>query len=185
VITSLYRLLLRAYPASFRAEYEREMVWAFEQQLARSRTRLDRLVLFAGVAVDLVISAGKERASSPGAAMQPIEGRVADMSLQPVYRSSREARLSALTPLWAGIPVMALIPGSLDMLTTKPPDIIGIPAALVFVVVALLWAAFGAFVVWHARYPVVVAIAIAIFAVPASLVLALAPSFFRVMMFVG
>lgn len=182
MITSLYRLLLRAYPASFRAEYEREMVWAFEQQLARSRTRRDRLALFAGVAIDIVVSAGKEHASSSGAAMQPVEGGVAAMSLEPVFRSSREARVCALAPLWAGLPVMALVPGSLEMLVTSPPDIVGIPAALVFTVVALLWAAFGAFVVWQARYAVVVAVAIALFAVPASLVLAFAPSVFRVLM---
>jgi hypothetical protein len=184
MIRSLYRLLLRLYPASFRAEYAEEMAWAFDRQLSRTRGPFGGIALFSRVALDLVLSAAQERVTQKEAAMQPIEGGTSSVAVRPEFRASHRWRVVALSPLWVSVPLL-LITGNFELLYTKPPDILGIPAAFVFEVVGVAWMALGAAAIWQTRFPIIAAIAITFFALPSLALLVLGPIFLRGMMYPG
>lgn len=179
MIRSLYRLLLRLYPASFRAEYAEEMAWAFDRQLSRTRGAFGGIALFSRVAIDLVVSAAQERVATKEAAMQPIEGGAASLTVRPAFRASRLLRVIALSPVWFSVPLL-LVTGEFELLYTKPPDILGIPAGLVFEVVGLAWMALGAAALWQTRFPLIAAIAITCFSLPALTLLVLGPVLLRI-----
>jgi hypothetical protein len=179
---SLYRLLLRAYPATFRAEYEAEMVWAFERQLARTAGPLGRVRLLATVAVDLAISAAKERLARAEPAVQPVEGDVR----MPIDRGTgrwhagRDAQIAVVIP-FAVTAVLYVVPGYFDRLFMSPPDIIGIPFGFVLQMVTLAWAALGAAVVWQTPFRFMAALALTVCTGPAVIVAVLTPMLIGVM----
>jgi hypothetical protein len=63
----------------------------------------------------------------------------------------------------------------------KPPDIVGLPLGLVIDVLALLWAALGAYLIWTTRSLTVASIALLAATGPAVVVLIFAPAAMRIM----
>lgn len=184
MIRALYRLLLRLYPASFRAEYEQEMTWAFDRQLERTRGPLGGIALFSSVAIDVFVSAVHERGTTNEATMQAVEGAVASVAVRPAFRAGRNLRIFSLSPLWVSLPLL-LLTGSFELLYTGPPDITGIPAALVFEVAGLGWMAIGAAALWQTRSALIAAISITFFAIPSLALVVLGPVSLRILMEFG
>jgi hypothetical protein len=182
MIRTLYRLLLRAYPADFRAEFERELIWSFNQQLARRESGLGRALFFASVVVDVTWTALRERAFQRTTRVQRVGGGLVDLDAEPRFRSNRGTRIASLAPLWLGLPIVAIAPGALEMLVTSPPDILGVPATLLATCVALTWMSLGTIVVWYARHAAVAAIALLVFSIPATVAVILGPIAFRYLM---
>ena len=94
---------------------------------------------------------------------------------------SRWALATALSPavLWVALLLMA--PGFTDPLYANPPGVLGLPAGLVLVGVAVVLAAVGAVVVWRSRSPAVQALAIGLLTIPALLLIGLGPSIVAVL----
>lgn len=180
MIRSLYRLLLRLYPASFRAEYADEMAWAFDRQLSRTHGAFGGIALFSRVAIDLALSAAQERITTKEATMQPIAGGAATLKVRPEFRAGRVLRAIALSPLWVSVPLLMLVPGHLELLYTQPPSILGIPAGLAIEAVGLGWMALGAVALWQTRFPLIAATAITFFSLPSLALLLLGPPLLRI-----
>jgi hypothetical protein len=89
---------------------------------------------------------------------------------------SRWALVTALSPVVLWIALLLIAPGFTDPLYLNPPEILGQPAGLVLVGLAIVLAAVGAVVVWRSRSPTVQALAIGLLTIPALLLIGLGPS---------
>lgn len=89
---------------------------------------------------------------------------------------SRWALATALSPVVLWVALLLMAPGFTDPLYANPPGLLGLPAGLVLVGVALALAAVGAVVVWRSRSPMVHALAIGLLTIPALLLIGLGPS---------
>jgi len=88
---------------------------------------------------------------------------------------SRWALVTALSPLVLWIALLIMAPGFTDPLYTNPPGILGLPAGLVLVGLALVLAVVGAVIVWRSRSSTVQALAIGLLTIPALLLIGLGP----------
>lgn len=92
---------------------------------------------------------------------------------------SAEARIGlALTslPFILIVVLMFLAPGFLDPLFASPPAILGLPAGVVFLFIALAWAVLGILVGRSARSNARILLAMVVFALPASMAIFLGPA---------
>jgi hypothetical protein len=82
--------------------------------------------------------------------------------------------------------VLVLVPGGYyDPVFAKPPDILGVPLGLVVAGIAMLWMLIGLAMVWRARTRSVEFIALVVFAIPATIVIVLAPPLILIMQNLG
>lgn len=90
-------------------------------------------------------------------------------------RPSRPSRIFALMPLWVFAIVSALSPEFVRDLGANPPDVLGVPLAIVVELGALAWMLVGLVVIWSAASRVVEALALTVFTIPATVVVVITP----------
>lgn len=88
---------------------------------------------------------------------------------------SRWALATALSPVVLWVVLLLMAPGFTDPLYANPPGILGLPAGLVMVGLALVLAVSGVVVVWRSASSVVQARAIGLLTLPALLLIGLGP----------
>jgi hypothetical protein len=174
-----YATLLRVYPRRFRSDYRDEMTRLFADQLRDVRSTegaVGVVRLWVRSLVDLVLTA-------PGQHLEPEPVLVATPVGTPEPASARRYAVPrrrgvavALIPLWATIALILLAPGFMDPLYANPPAILGLPAGIVLLSIALLWMAIGVGIVASARALWSQLAALWIFAVPATAAILLGPA---------
>src|SRR5262245_5320557 len=140
-----YRALLRLYPHRFRGEYRDEMTRLFADQLRDARATegpVGVIRLWARSLVDLVVTA-------PGQHLEK-EVLVASPAGSTEKRTVASGRppttgwyLVVLAPLWVAVAVSSVAPGFMDPIYANPPGILGLPAGVILVGLALTWMALG------------------------------------------
>ena len=174
-----YGALLRCYPRRFRADYRDEMTRLFADQLRDARSTEGT----AGVArlwgrslVDLVVTA-------PGQHLEPEEILVASpigAPNQPTAQQRRVTRrvaiLVAFVPLWLVLGLSIVAPGFMDPIYNNPPGIVGLPAGVVLVGLALGWMALGVAVIASVHSVRAQLAAYLLFAVPAAMFILFIPA---------
>ena len=99
----------------------------------------------------------------------------------PRWRANSAWRLLSLLPFgWAAIIVLTS-PLATSPMFAKPPDILGIPLALVFDGLLLAWAGLGARVVWMTRSSIMASLALVATTAPAIVLLTLTPAIILIM----
>jgi hypothetical protein len=79
-------------------------------------------------------------------------------------------------PIILIVVLMVAAPGFIDPLFANPPAIAGLPAGVVFLFVSLVWAVLGILVARGARSITRVALAVAVFTMPACMAIILGPA---------
>ncbi len=82
---------------------------------------------------------------------------------------------TALSPFVLWVVLSFVAPGFTDPLYQNPPGILGLPAGLVFMGLAVVGAVAGAVVVWRSRSSTVRALAIGLLTIPSLLIIGLGP----------
>jgi hypothetical protein len=72
--------------------------------------------------------------------------------------------------------LMVVAPGFMDPLLANPPAIAGLPAGVVLLFLALVWAVLGILVARRARSTAGIALALVVFTLPASMAIMLGPA---------
>ena len=104
---------------------------------------------------------------------------VSPQSTQPPARSRRESwpsRFFAFTPLWILIIASVASPTFLGPMTSKPPDILGLPLGVVVEGLAMLWMLIGVAMIWDARSRLAESLGFILFTIPATLVVVFTPA---------
>jgi hypothetical protein len=171
---------LRLYPAGFRASYEDEMVRLFTDQLADARRtgrRWDLVDLWVRTLADVSSNAAVEQLAVRRApARSPIDpaGRTLDFVDRP-GRAHRVFLTVAAAPIAMIVLLAVVAPGYTDPIYANPPSILGLPAGLLLVCGAALWAAAAFVLLLKARSTPVHVLAIVLFTLPATMLVILAP----------
>jgi hypothetical protein len=175
-----YRQLLRLYPGDFRHRYGAEMVTLFLDQL-RDENAAERptagAALWLRTLVDIAKTAPLEHFRREAYVPRPVDP--ASVPLVDATAHPAEVRAGyVLTSLPFVLMVVLMVgaPGYLDPLFSNPPDIVGLPAGVVFLFFALVWAVFGILVVRGARSNARILLAFVVFALPASIAIFLGPA---------
>jgi hypothetical protein len=69
LLLKIYQQILRAYPASYRDKYERQMLETAEDMLADARTPYQKITVFVRLAIDTPVSVTKQQFASVGGIM--------------------------------------------------------------------------------------------------------------------
>jgi hypothetical protein len=91
-------------------------------------------------------------------------------------RTGMPSRIFALMPLWAFLIVSTFSSDFFDALRVTPPEVAGIPLAIVIEVGALLWMLVGVVVISTVRSRLVESISLTMFTIPATVVVVLTPA---------
>lgn len=175
----LYRGLLRIYPASFRAEYADEMTRLFGEQVVdatASGRPLAILRLWAASLVDLMVTAPGHHIGREEPVPRPVDigaGNVV-VSRSGLTVGSRIAL--GLLPLWLIGFLGITAPGFMEPIFANPPAILGIPAGIVMVLIALAWMALGVLVLQRTATAVGALIAFLVFTAPSAFAALLMPA---------
>jgi hypothetical protein len=96
---------------------------------------------------------------------------------RPIGPGSRlSVRLAALTPLWVLLIVSVASRTYFDAMFAKPPDMLGIPVAAVIDAIAIAWMLIGLVLIWDTRSQLMQSLVLAVFTIPATLLIVLAPA---------
>lgn len=173
-----FRRLIQLYPATFRAEYEDQMVGLFADQLRDSRTTGRTLAvtrLWAQVLIDLIATAPREHLRKETPVLQPVEPAAA-----PTTRT--RSPLQRVAVVVASVPVVLLAalwvvaPGYMEPVGFNPPAVYGLPMGIVIVALAGGMAVFGWLVARRAQTLGVALGALAFLTIPAFLLIVMAPA---------
>ena len=173
-----FRRLVRLYPATFRAEYEDQIVGLFADQLRDSRASGDNSAvarLWAEVLTDLIATAPGEHLRKESPVLQPVEPGAAPMT-------PRRSPLQRVAVVAASVPVILLValwvvaPGYMEPLTLNPPATLGLPLGVVIVLFAGGMAMFGWLVARRAQSLGVALGALIFLSIPALLLIVIAPA---------
>lgn len=179
-----YSALLRVYPRRFRAEYRREMVLLFAQQLQDARATNGAFGvggLWIHSLVDLMTTAPVEHLEREVLVAQPVLGRD-----QPRTRPDRASRIAwmiaALAPAFMILLMLALAPHFMDpMVHHKVPDMFGLPMGTVITAASAIWYGIGVAVVWGASRTISRLLGFAVFIAPATFAFVLGPALIFIM----
>jgi len=140
-----YRALLHLYPRRFRAEYTEEMCRVFAQQLHYARVTEGWpgvLRVWALSLVDLVITAPSQHVEDDVFVASPAgaSGWQATLGARP---PARRWALIGLGPVWALLAYLVLLRNWGEAIFLNPPEVLGLPAGVVLVGLALVWGLLG------------------------------------------
>lgn len=175
-----YRALLRLYPARFRVDYGEEMSRLFGEQVRDARAAGGRMAvaaLWARAIADVLETAPGHHLRKEHHVPEPIPAG-ASSAIVPVAPSSRSGPrvLLGFMPLWVLLIFAVTAPGFMDPLFANPPSVIGLPAGILIVAVAMLLMLAG---VWLLRRPatdLTTVLAFLLFTIPATLLILLGPA---------
>lgn len=174
----LFGRLVRLYPASFRGDYSDEIVRVFADQLRDTRATGSSLAvaeLWARSTLDLVVTAAIQRVREDETMPQTVEVGIAHANVTP-NPPRRIATVIAAVPLLIWAILSVAVPGFTEPLYMNPPSVIGIPMGILLIIAAALLGLLGILQVRRAHSTTGVAIALVCFTLPASILIALAPT---------
>lgn len=90
-------------------------------------------------------------------------------------RAGTPSRIFALMPLWVFLIVATFSSEFFADLQIVPPDVLGIPLAIVVEVAALTWMLIGLAVISRVRSRLIESVSLTVFTIPATVVVILAP----------
>lgn len=176
-----YRRLIRLFPRAFRADYEDEMVCLFLDRLRDARIAdrpMGTLGLWLGSIGDIVSNAMAERLrKEAGIVAEPLEPGAASVAV--ATRSSGHTRFGyymASLPFFVLVVLNVLAPEFMEPVYLNPPAILGLPAGIIVLLLASIWAALAFVVVRAAKSGVGVAVAILVFTIPAIVAMVRIPA---------
>ena len=174
--TRVYRWLIRLYPHAFRAAYEEEMVRLLADVLAEAGgNRRAALGVFLHAAGDVIWTASRQHLEREVPVARPASGPTGTPTVASSTR--RNALLVSSLPLWLTLLLSLIAPGYMDPIFANPPAILGLPAGVLVVTAALVWASMGLWLVWQRGGSVaVLLLAMVLFVAPATLAVVLAPA---------
>jgi hypothetical protein len=179
-----YRVLLRLYPRPFRARYEDEMVRLFLDQMRDARESERRRALAAHWLHSLTDIA----TSAPTEHLQPQEATVAktvdSSSVEVPVSSGRGGRFTlgyalASSPFVVLLLARLLAGEALEAMFMNPPAVLGLPAGIVGLFVAAVWASLAFPGIRMSRSRTGITLSLLIFTVPALLVIVSLPAVIR------
>jgi len=142
-----FRHLLRAYPSEFRLRYADEMTRLFADQLrdaAGSQEAFAVARLWTASVLDLLMTAPGHHIRKESAVTQPAElASNGPLSDQPIRPGQGLKLLLGLLPLWLLVFFQLAAPGYMEPAFANPPGVLGMPAGLVPLAVALSLTALG------------------------------------------
>lgn len=143
----IFRRLLRAYPSEFRLRYADEMTQLFADQLrdaACSQEALAVARLWTANLLDLLMTAPGQHIRKEAPVAQPVKlasnGPLRDQPSQPAQGLKL---LLGLLPVWLLVFFQLAAPGYMEPAFANPPGVLGMPAGLVPLAVALSLTAVG------------------------------------------
>ncbi len=176
----IYRRLLLAYPRSFRARYEEEMVRLFLDQLrdADGAERPgERAGLWARSVADIASSAPSEHLRKE----TPVAKRVDPGSVALVVSPERTG-LMRLGYAIASLPFIVILFGAafaagfFEPVFANPPEILGLPAGIIVLFLAATWASIAFLAIRETRSGIGIALAVLAFTIPSTIVIILTPA---------
>lgn len=173
-----FRRLVRLYPASFRAQYEDQMVGLFADQLRDSRTSGTTLAvarLWAHTLIDLVATAPPERLRKESPVLQTVEPTNAS-AVEAKSPLQRIAVVIASVPLILWAAVWVVFPDFMEPVFSVPPAVLGFPLGVVIITVAGGMALFGWLLSRHTRSVRFALGAVAFLTIPALLLIVMTPA---------
>ena len=173
----VYGWILRAYPDSFRSEYEAQMRTVFRDQLRDARASEEGGAVPTVVVralVDVLATAPVQHLRKERLVSQPVDP--AAVAVGPSTRRSRVFVVLTTLPfvLWVALSILA--PGFMDPIYANPPAIAGIPAGIVILGGAFLLAGLGVLIADRTRSDLVALLAFLFLSIPAMVVIILLPA---------
>jgi len=176
----IYRMLLLAYPRSFRARYEEEMVRLFLDQL-RDADGADRpgerAALWARSVADIASSAPSEHLRKESTVAKRVDPGSVALTVPPERTGLRRLGYAI-----AGLPFIVILfaavfaPGFFEPAYANPPEILGLPAGIVVLFLAASWASIAFLAIRQTRSGIGIALALLAFTIPSTIVIILVPS---------
>jgi len=176
---SMYRWLLRLYSAGFRREFGDEMARLFAEQLADARAGDDTLAvarLWVSTLIDLGLTAPGERIRRDEPVARIVTVGSDFGGTEPRRPASMPRLLLGLLPMWVFLFFSLAAPGYLDPLYLNPPGILGVPAGMALVVLALVWMLVGLLGLYRLTSDALALLVLMLFTVPATFAIVLAPA---------
>lgn len=167
----LYRALLRAYPATFRARYETEMVRLLRDQLRDAPGVLAKTEVWIRAVADVVLTAPGERVRGEELVSEPVPMQSSAPARPPV---SLARRVLSLSPLGAWLVMLAI--GASDPVFMNPPSLFGLPIGSLMVGLALVWMALGAALTWRTYSTALWVAALVLFTLPSLVLVIVSPA---------
>ena len=175
-----YRVLLRTYPASFRAAYGEEMARLFLEQLRDARDGAhSRAVigLWVRTLIDVAATAPSQHLSREHQVAAPIEAGVPPMvTTQGTRGRTGPIVLLGLLPMWVLGFLSVAAPDFTDPLFANPPAIAGLPGGVVGLVIAMVWMLLGLALLRESTSDLVRVAVFVVFTVPATAFVLLGPA---------
>ncbi len=176
----IYRRLLLAYPRSFRAQYEEEMVRLFLDQL-RDADGADRpgerAALWARSVADIASSAPSEHLRKESTVAKRVDPGSVALTVPPERTGLRRLGYAI-----AGLPFIVILlaavfaPGFFEPAYANPPEILGLPAGIVVLFLAASWASIAFLAIRQTRSGIGIVQALLAFTIPSTIVIILVPS---------
>jgi hypothetical protein len=176
----IYRKLLLAYPLSFRARYEEEMVRLFLDQL-RDVDAADgagqRAVLWGRSVADIVSSAPSEHLRKETTVAKRVDpGSVALVVSPERTGAMRLGYAIASLPFIEILFAATFASGFFEPVFSNPPEIVGLPAGIVMLFAVAVWASLAFVVIRAFRSGLGVALALLVFTFPSIVAILFIPS---------
>jgi hypothetical protein len=168
----VFRVLVRAYPKRFRAEFEAEMIRLFREQLrdARRQGRMGVAMLWVELSADLVVTAPAEHLRERAAQARTTEGNAMIIrSTAGFTKPQRVALVLAAAPVVVSAGMSILAPGAMEPAFANPPAVIGLPLGSVLLAVAIAWSLLAYPIVRATRSTAGVVVTLLVFTFPATL----------------
>lgn len=173
-----YRALLRVYPRRFHADYRDELTRLFADQLRDARASGGTWgvsELWVRSLVDLLRTAPRQHVEREVLVASPASGAAADPPTIERDPSRTTFIAIAWAPLWLAVVLVVFAPAYVEPALENPPGILGMPAGVVLVLLALAWTSVGVLIGAATRSPIARTFALVLFTIPATMVVLLAP----------
>lgn len=176
----IYRKLLLAYPRSFRARYEEEIVRLFLDQLrdtASADHAGERAALWARSVADIASSAPSEHLRKESTVAKRVDPGSVDLTISPERTGpTRIGYALASIPFVAIVFGATLASGFFEPVFANPPEILGLPAGIVLLFAVAVWASLAFVVIRAFRSWFGVALGLLVFTVPSIVAILFLPA---------
>ena len=175
-----YRALLRLYPASFRDDYGEEMARLFGEQLRDARAADGQKAvagLWARAIMDVLETAPRHHLRKEHRVPEPIPAGTspAVVPVRPASRSGPRVLLGLL-PLWVLLTFAVAAPAFMDPLFANPPAIVGLPAGIFIIAVAMTLMLAGVWLLRRTESDLMILLVFLAFTVPAMALILIGPA---------
>jgi hypothetical protein len=185
----IYRKLLLAYPRSFRARYEDEMVRLFLDQLRdaeRGAQPGERAALWARSVADIASSAPSEHLRKESPVAKRVDPGSVAVAVSPERSGPRRFGYAiASVPFLLLVILQVAAPGFLEPIFSNPPSIVGLPAGIIALLAVMIWAAVAFVVIRMFDSVAGSALALIAFTIPSMVAIILLPAVILIAVNIG